>query len=108
LGGTGEIADRVLLEAGTASGREPTTVVELRSYLGQFFEETKPSLGADDKEGFSLCLLYFCRTFVEKMFVIHSQVEILKRDERSRGHGWNASPEEGKPCAGSDLLSESS
>ena len=41
FGGTGEVANRVLLEAGTASGREPTTVVELRSYLGQFLEETK-------------------------------------------------------------------
>jgi AraC-like DNA-binding protein len=37
FGGPGEVANRVLLEAGTASGREPSAVVELRSYLGQFF-----------------------------------------------------------------------
>jgi hypothetical protein len=36
FGGPGEVANRVLLEAGTASGREPTTAVELSSYLSQF------------------------------------------------------------------------
>src|ERR1700683_4534750 len=38
FGGAGEVANRVLLEAGIASGREPTTVVELSSYLGQFLK----------------------------------------------------------------------
>ena len=85
FGGTGEVANRVLLEAGTASGREPTTVVELRSYLGQFLEETKTSLGADDEGRFPLRLLHFRRTFVEKMFAIHSKVEILKRDKTPLG-----------------------
>jgi hypothetical protein len=36
FGGPGEVANRVLVEAGSASGREPTVTVELRSYLGQF------------------------------------------------------------------------
>jgi hypothetical protein len=85
FGGTGEVANRVLLEAGTASGREPTTVVKLRSYLGQFLEETKTSLGADDEGPFPLRLLHFRRTFVEKMFAIHSKVEILKRDKTPLG-----------------------
>jgi len=31
FGGTSEVVNRVLLEVGTASGREPTTIVELRS-----------------------------------------------------------------------------
>jgi hypothetical protein len=83
--GTGEVANRVLLEAGTASGREPTTVVKLRSYLGQFLEETKTSLGADDEGPFPLRLLHFRRTFVEKMFAIHGKVEILKRDKTPLG-----------------------
>ena len=30
-------------------------------------------------------LLHFRRTFVEKMFAIHSKVEILKRDGRALG-----------------------
>ncbi len=85
FGGTGEVANRVLLEAGTASGREPTSVVELRSYLGQFLEETRTSLGADDEGRFPLRLLHFRRTFVEKMFAIHSKVELLKRDKTPLG-----------------------
>ena len=85
FGGPGEVVSRVLLEAGAASGREPTAVVELRSYLGQFLQETGISLGADDEGGFSLRLLHFRRTFVEKMFAIHSKVEMLKREGRPLG-----------------------
>ncbi len=80
FGGPGEVASRVLLEAGTASGREPTTVVQLQSYLAQFLSETGVSLGAADERPFEMRLLHFRRTFVEKMFAIHSKVELLKRD----------------------------
>jgi hypothetical protein len=85
FGGPGEIANRILLEAGTASGREPTTTVELRSYVSQFLAETGASLGADDETAFSMPLLHFRRTFVEKMFAIHSKVELLKRDKQPLG-----------------------
>jgi len=85
FGGPGEIANRVLLEAGTASGREPSAIVELRSYLGQYLEEKKQSLGAEDEGPFSLRLLHFRRTFVEKMFAIHGKVELLKRDKQPLG-----------------------
>ena len=74
-----------LIEAGTASGREPSATVELRSYLGQFLEEKKQSLSAEDEGRFSLRLLHFRRTFVEKMFAIHSKVELLKRDKQPLG-----------------------
>ncbi len=85
FGGPGEVASRVLLEAGAASGREPTITAELRSYLSQFLHETRTSLTAEDEAPFSMRLLHFRRTFVEKMFAIHSKVEILKRDGRSLG-----------------------
>ena len=85
FGGAGEVANRVLLEAGAASGREPSTVVELCSYLGQFLEETQTSLGAEDEGRFPLRLLHFRRTFVEKMFAIHGKVEILKREKTPLG-----------------------
>ncbi len=85
FGGPGEVANRVLLEAGTASGREPTTIVELRSYLGEFLDETHTSLGAEDEGRFSLRLLHFRRTFVEKMFAIHGKVELFKRDDQPLG-----------------------
>jgi hypothetical protein len=81
FGGAGEVPGRVLLEAGTASGREPTSIVELRSYLAQFLEETKTSLGAEDEDRFPMRLLHFRRTFVEKMFAIHSKVELLKKGQ---------------------------
>ena len=73
FGGAGAIANRVFVEAGTASGREPSVMVELRSFLGEFLEENKQSLGAEDEGRFSLRLLHFRRTFVEKMFAIHSK-----------------------------------
>ncbi len=85
FGGPGEVANRVLLEAGTASGREPSVIVELRSYLGQYLAEKKQSLGAEDEVPFSLRLLHFRRTFVEKMFAIHSEVELLKRNKQPLG-----------------------
>ncbi|HEX2918238.1 MAG TPA: nucleotidyl transferase AbiEii/AbiGii toxin family protein [Edaphobacter sp.] len=84
-GGPGEVANRVLLEAGAASGRQPTETVQLRSYLSQFLEESGVSLGADDEAAFPMRLLHFRRTFVEKMFAIHGKVELLKRDGRNLG-----------------------
>jgi hypothetical protein len=85
FGGPGEVANRVLVEAGTASGREPTAIVQLRSFLSQFLEEAGFSLGAEDEGSFPMRLLHFRRTFVEKMFAIHSKVELLKRDGQLLG-----------------------
>jgi hypothetical protein len=85
FGAPGEVANRVFLEAGTASGREPTSTVSLHSYLGEFLQQTKTSLGADDEGPFPMHLLHFRRTFVEKMFAIHGKVQILKRDHTPLG-----------------------
>jgi hypothetical protein len=79
FGGPGEVG-RVLLEAGIASGREPTETVPLRSFVGQFLQETGATLGAEDEGSFPMRLLHFRRTFVEKLFAIHKKVELLKRD----------------------------
>lgn len=83
--GTGEIRDRVLLEAGTASGKEPTEPVKLQSYVGQFLQETGASLGTDDEGPFEMRLLHFRRTFVEKMFAIHAKVETYKAQGKAIG-----------------------
>ncbi len=85
FGGPGEVASRVLLEVGTASGREPTSKVELRSYLAEFLQTVGISLGAEDEAPFTMRLLHFRRTFVEKMFAIHSKVELLKRQRQPLG-----------------------
>jgi hypothetical protein len=85
FGGPGEVPNRVLLEAGTASGREPTSVVELRSYVAEFLAQTGATLGTEDESPFPMRLLHFRRTFVEKMFAIHSKVELFKRDQQPIG-----------------------
>lgn len=77
--GIGEIRNRVLVEVGTASGKEPTEYVKIQSYVGQFLQENKISLGADDENSFEMRLLHFRRTFVEKMFAIHAKVEFFKK-----------------------------
>jgi hypothetical protein len=65
--GTGEIKNRVYVEAGTASGQEPTDQVRLQSYVGQFLQENGLTLGAEDEGPFEMRLLHFRRTFVEKL-----------------------------------------
>lgn len=83
--GAGAIAPRVLVEAGTASGREPTETVVIQSYIGRFLRDTETTLGAEDEQPFSMRLLHFRRTFVEKMFAIHSKIELYKREGLSLG-----------------------
>jgi hypothetical protein len=75
-----EVANRVLLEAGTASGREPAATVEINPYPGRFLSNAGVSLGAEDEAPFPMRLLHFRRTFVEKLLAIHGKVELLKRD----------------------------
>ena len=76
--GTGDIRNRVFVEAGAASGREPTERVRLQSYVAQFLAESGATLGAGDEGPFEMRLLHFRRTFVEKMFAIHARVEAFK------------------------------
>jgi predicted nucleotidyltransferase component of viral defense system len=83
--GVGAIAPHVMMEAGTASGREPTEEVILSSYVARFLQETGSSPGAEDESPFPMRLLHFRRTFVEKMFAIHGKIEMYKRERRSLG-----------------------
>ncbi len=80
FGGPGEVAGRILLESGVASGSEPVEVVNLHSYLGQFLNEAGISLETDCEESFPMRLLHFRRTFVEKLFAIHKKIELFKQD----------------------------
>jgi len=72
------ITNTILLEVGTASGKQPTETIKLQSYLSQFLNEANYNLGCDDQRSFPMTLLHFRRTFVEKMFAIHSKVETYK------------------------------
>jgi hypothetical protein len=81
----GALSSRVLLEAGTASGREPTEDLTLESYAARFLRETGATLGAEDETGFTMRLLHFRRTFVEKLFTIHGKIEQYLRDGKPLG-----------------------
>jgi Nucleotidyl transferase AbiEii toxin, Type IV TA system len=83
--GTGDIRNRVFVEAATASGREPTERVKLQSYVGQLLHEAQVTLGADDERPFEMRLLHFRRTFVEKMFAIHAKVDAFKKTGKGIG-----------------------
>ena len=83
--GTGDVRNRVLVEAGSASGKEPTERIGLQSYVGQYLQDTGFSLGADDEGPFEMRLLHFRRTFVEKMFAIHGKVDAYKKTGREIG-----------------------
>lgn len=85
FGGPGEVTPKILLEAGIGSGREPTVDQPLNSYVGQYLIDTGATLGTDDEQPFTMRLLHFRRTFVEKLFAIHKKVELLKRDRTPVG-----------------------
>lgn len=83
--GAGDIRNRVLVEAGSASGKEPTELIRIQSYVGQYFQDAGFSLGADDEGPFEMRLLHFRRTFVEKMFAIHGKVDVFQKTGREIG-----------------------
>lgn len=74
------VKNSILLEMGIRSGNYPTTKVQLSSYLAEFLSESGKSLGAEDENSFSMLLMEFKRTFVEKLFCIHSKVEQSQRN----------------------------
>ena len=83
--GMGTISSRLFLEMGTRSGTYPVQTVSLSSYLAEFLREINDSLNAEDEASFSMNLLHFRRTFVEKLFAIHAKVRQYQREEASLG-----------------------
>jgi hypothetical protein len=83
--GMGTISPRLFLEMGTRSGTYPLQTVSLSSYLADFLREINDSLNAEDEASFSMTLLHFRRTFVEKLFAIHVKVRQYQREEASLG-----------------------
>jgi len=74
----GAIAPCIKLEMGTRSGSWPVEKRELSSYVVQFLKAEGETLDAEDESSFPMKLLDFKRTFVEKLFTIHSKVNELK------------------------------
>ncbi|HEY9598159.1 MAG TPA: nucleotidyl transferase AbiEii/AbiGii toxin family protein [Cyanophyceae cyanobacterium] len=75
------VANRILLEMGTRSGTYPTQTMELSSYIAEFLHEIGESLEAEDESSFSMQLLDFRRTFIEKLFAIHSKVMLYQSQQ---------------------------
>jgi hypothetical protein len=72
--GIGAIQNRVLLEVGIRSGDYPLKTVDLSSFVADFLQARGESLEAEDEKAFSMTLLDYRRTFVEKLFGIHSKI----------------------------------
>jgi hypothetical protein len=83
--GIAAVANRILLEAGTRSGTYPIQTISLSSYLYEFLQAIGQSLGAEDESAFDMKLLDFRRTFVEKLFTIHSKVRFCQQENVSIG-----------------------
>jgi hypothetical protein len=81
----GNLPNRILLEMGIRSGDFPTDRVRISSYVADFLRETGQSLNAEDESPFEMTLLHFRRTFVEKLFAIHNNVEESLRNGESLG-----------------------
>ncbi|WP_025227679.1 nucleotidyl transferase AbiEii/AbiGii toxin family protein [Fimbriimonas ginsengisoli] len=78
----GGIRPNVLLEAGIQSADQPTESRDLTSILSQVLDEEGADTGTDDRRPFRMRLLHFRRTFVEKLFTLHSRVERVVRQNR--------------------------
>ena len=86
----------VRLEPGIQSGKQPTEDVEISSFVADLLRARGATKELDDVDGlepFTMTLLHFRRTFVEKLFALHGKVERLKADghplgvARRRRHG---------------------
>jgi Nucleotidyl transferase AbiEii toxin, Type IV TA system len=70
----------IQLEPGVQGGDLPNQIMSVHSYVAQALDETGADVNADDVAAFEIHVLHFSRTFIEKMFAIHSLVARLQRD----------------------------
>lgn len=78
----------IRLEPGIQSGKGPTDDVEISSFVARLLRArgaTKELDHVDGLEPFTMTLLHFRRTFVEKLFALHGKVERLKADGHPLG-----------------------
>jgi hypothetical protein len=79
----GGIAGEIVSEPGARGGPNPSEECEIESELGRFLRDEGGTEIAEDTEPFSIAVLHFRRTFVEKLFIAHGLVHRL-RTERIR------------------------
>jgi len=68
---------------GIRSGHYPVETKEIFSLLARFLNDTNNLLGAEDETSFSMKVLHYRRTFVEKLFSIHSHVVHANKQGKS-------------------------
>ncbi len=81
----GGIRPVVLLEAGIQSADQPTESRQLTSLIGEMLDVRNVDSGTSDRTPFDMKLLHFRRTFVEKLFTLHSRVERAKKQGKELG-----------------------
>lgn len=81
----GGIRPVVLLEAGIQSAAQPTETRNLSSMIAHSLNVRDAITGTVDRDHFQMKLLHFRRTFVEKLFTLHSRVERAIRQNRDLG-----------------------
>jgi len=68
------------VEPGIQSGDHPVEQVRIASYVGRLLAERGLVDMADDVASFSMVLLHYRRTFVEKLFTVHAKVDRMRTD----------------------------
>jgi len=82
----GLLAPEVKLEAGTRSGQVPNIQREIQSDVMRFIHSHEIALpDVDLQQPFEMRLMDRTRTFIEKFFAIHSEVERYVREARDLG-----------------------
>lgn len=79
------IAPAIMTEPGVRGGTSPTAEREIDSVVGDYLRSAGQGTIAEDLDPFPLTVLHFRRTFVEKLFIVHSLVERLAADGRPLG-----------------------
>lgn len=74
------IAAEILIESGVRGGTIPTVTREIESEIGRFLRDNDHAHIADDTQPFTIKVLHFRRTFVEKLFAVHGLVHCLRHD----------------------------
>jgi hypothetical protein len=72
------IAGTIVSEPGVRGGATPSEAREISSDLGRFVREQGLGDIAEDTAPFSIAVLHFRRTFVEKLFIVHGLVHRLQ------------------------------
>lgn len=81
----GGIRPVILLEAGIQSAAQPVEVRNLTSMIAHSLNARGAVCTTVDRDDFPMRLLHYRRTFVEKLFTLHSRVERSLRQNRDLG-----------------------